>query len=113
MGQINLNEINLKDRNSYEFIPLGLGCSVANFIRRTNLRKNAFPFDWTITPMQSALRLIENDFEKFLHRSNLWYGEPNAELRIDNGERLQKSAYGERVWPVICTNYNIMFIHDF
>jgi hypothetical protein len=89
-----------------------MNCSIAEFLRKTKLRRCALPFDWSITPVASALSLIENRFQGFLEPENLVF--LNTTKRVlyeDDGVTLMKS--NEVVTPVVCRRYGILFPHDF
>lgn len=93
-------------------VPIGADCSVASFCRDSGLRYEAFPFDWTVTPIDSAVKLIGNQFQDFLNESNLVC--LDAEKRMlfqEDGLNLQ--VVDELVSPVICRKYKILFPHDF
>ena len=74
MSKLTFKEIISKPKANYEVIPLGINCAIANYLRLYNLRKHALPFDWIVTPIQSAIKLIDNDFDDFLCRDNLVFG---------------------------------------
>lgn len=94
------------------YVPIGTNCSIAEFLRKTKLRRCALPFDWAITPVTSALQLIENRFQGFLEPENLVFLEPTKRfLYEEDGVTLRKSS--EIVTPVICRRYGMLFPHDF
>ena len=41
-----------------KFIPLGLQCSVPDAIKKTNLRKYSYPFDWLWCPSKTTYEII-------------------------------------------------------
>lgn len=93
-------------------IPLGLNCDVAHFLRKNGLRKSAFPFDWNITPIETVIQLIENDFEDFLSPHNLTYLSPTPRVLFkEEGTNLE--FIDEMITPVICRKYRMLFPHDF
>jgi len=71
------------------YIPLGNDCSVSHFLRKSNLREKAYPFDWNITPLKSAIKLIENNFEDFLSLENLEFGEPCQRILFEESKDLK------------------------
>ena len=94
------------------FIPIGISCSPTHFLRSKSLRKDAYPFDWTVTPLRSVVELIENGFEGFLEYKNLEFLPPtNRMLFEENGIDLKIS--NEIITPVICRRYGILYPHDF
>lgn len=93
-------------------IPIGIDCSPTHFLRANDLRDEAYPFDWTVTPLRSAIELIENDFEGFLEYENLEFLPPTNRLLFEeNGVDLKISE--DIITPVICRRYGILFPHDF
>lgn len=78
--------------SSYECIGLGERCTVAAALEVFNLRKAAYPFDWTISEYDSLCAVLEEDFDNFLHPDFL-------SLRPDNHGVINK--------------YGIVFVHDF
>lgn len=94
------------------YIPIGTNCSIASYLRHIGYRKEAFPFDWTVTPIQSAIELINNGFEDFFKKENLVFLEPTNRLLFkENGIDVQVSE--EIITPVYDKRYNILFVHDF
>ncbi|GEM_PF-4977896 len=94
------------------YIPIGIDCSAAHYLRKKQLRKHAFPFDWNVTPIQSALELIQNNFKDFLVEENLLFLKPTPRLLFEeNGSDLKITD--ELITPVICKKYNMLFPHDF
>ena len=51
------------------YIPIGIDCGNAKFLRKHNLRKFALPFDWTIT-YSGISSIIENNFENLIPLTN-------------------------------------------
>ena len=64
-------------------IPIGVDCGMAEFLKKYNLRKISFPFDWNVT-YNGVSKCLEDDFKHFTEPLN---------NRINN--------------------YNIYFHHDF
>lgn len=87
-------------------ISLGYRCQVALQLRIHNLRKEAFPFDWMITPFESLYRLLENDFEDFLQPEKLIFRKRFL-YQDDWGEF--KGSY-PHIWE---SKYNLLLRHDF
>lgn len=75
-------------------ISLGHFCAVASELDKLGLREASLPFDWIITPLDSLIELINNNFSDFL----------NPEL-----------LYRDSKLPYIVINkkYNVAFYHDF
>lgn len=98
--------------NEKKYIPIGNDCSVSHYLRRQGLRHEAYPFDWNVTPIQSALSLIENNFDGFLDFKNLQFLSPTNRLLFkENGVDLEIS--NDIITPVVCHRYGILFPHDF
>jgi hypothetical protein len=71
-------------------ISLGSMCFTAINLRELNLRQEAYPFDWLVTPFLSLYRVLEEDFALFF---------TDLKLRSDHGG--------------VFDAYGIHFIHDF
>lgn len=95
-----------------EIISIGANCDAAHFLRENSLRRSAYPFDWNITPIQSVISLIENDFEGFLNESNLDYLQP-VERMLFKEHEIDLEIANDIITPVICHRYNMLFPHDF
>jgi hypothetical protein len=94
------------------FVPIGVDCKPAHFLRGAGLRVEAYPFDWNVTPVHSALELISNGFDDFLCFKNLLFLKPAKRLLFeDNGVDLKIT--NEIITPVLCKRYGILFTHDF
>lgn len=76
IDKMGLKNIVTGDRSQFEIIPLGINCDISHYLRTNGLRATAFPFDWNVTPIQAAVELIRNDFEKFLYGSNVSVSSP-------------------------------------
>lgn len=76
-------------------INLGGDCQPSYQMYQNGLRKYALPFDSLITPCDSLLKIIEEQFDDFLNKENL-------ELIIQGNQKF-----------IIDKKYNIRLIHDF
>lgn len=112
MDRMGLKNIVTGDRSKFEIIPLGINCDISHYLRRSGLRATAFPFDWNITPIQAAVELIRNDFEKFLDRSNLAFLPPVNRLLFDE-DGVEVEIKNDVITPTVCRRYHILFPHDF
>lgn len=94
------------------FVPIGVNCSTANFLRSASLRSVALPFDWNITPIQSAIELVENRFDRFFDFDTITLLPPVERklFREEDGHNLVKS--NELVTPAYCHKYSMFFPHD-
>ena len=100
----------MKEEKTY--IPIGINCSISHYLRSNKLRHQAFPFDWNITPITTALSLINNKFENFLNLQNLQFLPPAKRLLFaEDGINLKST--NDIITPVICHHYGILFPHDF
>lgn len=100
------------DRSKFEIIPLGTNCHISHSLRQSGLRFSALPFDWNVTPIQSAITLIDNDFSEFLAPENLQVLPSTLRLLFDeNGIELEMKD--DVITPVLCTKYNMLFPHDY
>lgn len=74
-------------------ISLGCNCTSAGQLDNENIHYATFPFDWCITPVESIIKCINNDFNDFFLIENLKYaGEGNKVLE---------------------SLYNLAIVHDF
>ncbi len=94
------------------YIPIGFNCNISHYLRSNELRHQAFPFDWNVTPITTALLLIKNKFEGFLNLQNLQFLPPVKRLLfMEDGINLKST--NDIITPVICNRYGILFPHDF
>lgn len=108
-----VTQVSLQELGAHDFvIPLGSNCSIAHFLRKQRLRKYAFPFDWTITPVQSALQLLEGSFNRFLASENLHRGEVSNRMYFDDAGS-DVVITNEKIVPMIDQRYQLLFPHDF
>ncbi|HMJ91326.1 MAG TPA: DUF1796 family putative cysteine peptidase [Candidatus Acidoferrum sp.] len=98
--------------NNTEAIPLGRDCSISHFLRSRSLRNCAYPFDWNITPLSSAVRLLDNSFDDYLSAKNLVYLKPVQRLLFDEDDTALKMS-DDIITPVVCQRYKMLFPHDF
>ena len=100
----------MENKNLY--IPIGIDCSISHYLRHVGLRYEAFPFDWNVTPITSALSLIENNFEGFLEFDNLQFLPPTKRLLFEEND-LVVNITNDIITPVVCRRYGMLFPHDF
>jgi len=98
------------------YIPIGIACEVAAVLRKKNIRKFAFPFDWGVTPIESVYECVVNNFDGLLN--DIWFDETLKHTYgsyDDIGGRLKThtDVNGRKrpTIPVICKRYNICFPH--
>lgn len=98
--------------NNIVYIPIGNACNIASYLKHVGLRGIAYPFDWNVTPIKSAVKLINNDFEDFMELENLIFLEPTNRLLFkEDGINLEVTE--DIITPVYCKKYNMLFVHDF
>ena len=67
-----------------KIIPMGYRCSSSEIIRILNLKKESYPFDWTISKLSTIKDCILNDFKEFLKIENYIKKEMNNYNVIDD-----------------------------
>ena len=87
------------------YIPIGCDCEATYWCADNKFRKDAYPFDWLVSPLSSICDIIKNDFVGFLEdpyilRTN------HRQLYIDKGKRMSLTH-------VYCKKSKLFFIHDF
>jgi hypothetical protein len=81
-----LNEI-----PNYKIIPLGYRCCSSHIIKVLNLKKESYPFDWTISKLSTIKDCILNDFKEFLKIENYVKKDMNTYNIIDSKKELLRS----------------------
>ena len=99
-------------RSKFTVIPIGMNCEVAHQLRELGARSDAYPFDWTVTPMRSVIELVENEFDDFLEERNLTFLPAVPRMLFQDDGSVVKIS-NELVTPVVCRRYSILFPHDF
>lgn len=57
--------------NNYDYIiPIGSNCRIGMALRDLNLRRLAFPLDWTLTSSKSVYESFSNNFENFMDQES-------------------------------------------
>ena len=83
-----LKELNklygLNEIPNCKIIPMGYRCSSSEIIRILNLKKESYPFDWTISKLSTIKDCILNDFKEFLKIENYIKKEMNNYNVIDD-----------------------------
>ena len=96
----------------YRIIPLGSDCFVTHQLRARNLRFEALPFDWNVTPIQSVISLLESNFVVFLSFKNLVFL-PSCRKLFFKEDGLDTELTNEIVTPVVCRKHRMLFPYDF
>lgn len=83
-----LKELNklygLNEIPNCKIIPMGYRCSSSEIIRILNLKKESYPFDWTISKLSTIKDCILNDFKEFLNLENYIKKDINTYNVIDD-----------------------------
>jgi len=113
MDKLKLQEI----KGPYDVI-IGLGswCGPALHLRRHNLRRFSFPFDWVLSySLTDAIRLLENRFKDFMEMKNMCLKDGYGNYINDGVKNSPNSGGSEIVKTYIIedTYYNIISVHDF
>lgn len=74
-------------------ISIGQACNPAVALRALDLRKEAYPFDWTVSPFQSLYSAFQDDFHHYIEPDSLTLRKPDH--------------YG------VLNYYGIHLVHDF
>lgn len=93
------------------YVSIGNQCSPGHLLRGKKLRKVAFPFDWSVNPLESIITLIYTDFSDYdLKKENLIIGDYQCDNLIFNekGFPLKQSNY-----QVFFPKFNIFYPHDY
>lgn len=66
-------------------VSIGEDCSCTSYLRRCNLQKLSYPFDWlTNAPFENRIDLIINDFNDFLNIDDLEIMQKPTEFESDS-----------------------------
>ena len=77
-----------------DIIPLGGTCSIAYQLKKYNLRKAAYPFDWVrINNFSKLIQLIENNFDNFFLDYKLIEFSKNFKVNNVNGSYIYKNEF--------------------
>ncbi|MCX5773273.1 MAG: DUF1796 family putative cysteine peptidase [Fusobacteria bacterium] len=99
-------------------ISLGYFCSPASEIKRLNMRKASYPFDWLICEFEFIMALIENaaNFEEILKEQNLYQFKDNLNVYCTERKEIiffHEFTYMDRLkkqLPKVIEKYNRRFI---
>jgi hypothetical protein len=94
------------------YLSIGFDCTVAYWLRDRKLRRDAYPLDWVVIPVSTALTLLDNRFEGFLDPANLTFLDQEKRMLFDEAEGGLKASV-DLITPVVCRRYGILFPHDF
>jgi len=98
-------------------VSLGMDNAPATKIRNTGQRNVTFPFDWSVTPIATALDHLRTGFGNWPFQidgdnSHLVYMEPVLHKLVDDSIH-DPAVSDDVVTPVFCTRTNTFFPHDF
>jgi hypothetical protein len=96
----------------YRIVPLGSDCFVTHQLRAKQLRSEALPFDWNVTPIQTVMSLFASSFRGFLSLNSLIFLPPTRRLLFEE-DGLNVTISNDIITPVVCRKYNMLFPHDF
>lgn len=99
-------------KNNVYYIPIGNSCKPTWYLQKMGYRKFAFPFDWTVTPLESVIEILKNDFEEFFYLDNLIFLSPAKRLLFKDDEDNPKLV-DDVITPVYDKKYHILYVHDF
>lgn len=86
-------------------ISIGEDCACATYLRKFNLRKKSFPFDWlTGADFNTRIELLLNEFQDFLNRND---------FEINEKARKSAALKDERNTSYINLKSGFLFHHDF
>jgi hypothetical protein len=95
--------------NQTVVIPIGSNCETSHILRKHNLRENAYPFDWNCASLEMVYNVLNDNFQDFLN--DIFIGtEINRLYFGDNDDYIISN---EKIFPIICKKYNILFPHDY
>jgi len=94
------------------YLPIGSSCKVAWYLNKHGLRTEAYPFDWVVIPINSAIKLLNNNFQDFFQVSNLIFLEPTNRLLFKDDDK-NPELTEDIITPVYDKKYNILYVHDF
>jgi len=67
------------------YIPLGTTCSIAYNLKKYNLRKATYPFDWIrINNLNNVSKLLNNNFDNFLNFDKFKFKKISNKFMVNN-----------------------------
>jgi len=97
--------------NKNTIISIGHNYEPAHFLRNNNLRYEAFPFDWNVTPLSAIIRIIENNFNNIFNYDNFIFSYKTSSL-LENNNTKTLTPFKEVV-VTFDKKYEIFYPHDF
>ena len=87
----------MKEEMFENFISLGGMCTVAAALSKNGLRSTSGPFDWLISPLESVITLLENDFRDFIEKENLIIDKERDRSFYDKLELMDKFDFNPSI----------------
>jgi hypothetical protein len=88
------------DKDNIEKIPdikyvcsLGSVCQASHFLKKNDLKKTSYPFDWIYTNLDNVIECIENDFNIFLDKKYYIDNTPHG-----CGHKIYNNPYHHIYW---------------
>lgn len=103
-----------KQNHTYiKYISLGCNCAIAYQLQQMNLRDQAYPFDWILSP--DIIPCLQDDFKDFLNPEYLRWKGTSSNFPILNEDWMDNtdSTNDHSIARVHHTKYKIIFLHDF
>lgn len=96
-----------------ELISLGADCCVSYQLRECGYRKNAYPFDWIRSSLETCMYLIEYNFSNFLDKSDIYYTRMSTNYKFLIDEQEEEKAV--ELGYIFKSNLykDLEFCHDF
>jgi hypothetical protein len=85
---------------------LGPRCHTAGFLKRNNLKKASYPFDWIFCNLNMILHCLEDDFNTFLDKKYFT-------ILDNNSPKQQHKFYSECENEILFNHHNPLNIKDY
>lgn len=95
-----------------QFISLGCNCAVAYQLRKRNMRKKAYPFDWCNISLKKLINVLENKFEDYEKLNIKKFSENHKVFGIDSGSFILENLYGIKFSHEISSYEEIFFMKE-
>tara|TARA_Y100000780_G_C13661445_1_gene408802 strand:+ start:332 stop:940 length:609 start_codon:yes stop_codon:yes gene_type:complete len=86
-----------------KIISLGSNCSVSYQLKKHELRKEAYPFDYCLTPINKLLNVLENEFIDY---------DKIKKVKLSSNHKIIDDDITEKNSLVLSNKYNIKFAHE-
>ena len=88
-----------------EFISIGPYCVSAEYLKNTNNRKLAFPFDWIFSSLNMISHCVQDEFKTFLNTDYIKFINEQQSSHIIYDKLLNKRLDGAQ--PVVFNHHNL------